>query len=75
MSQLIQIKQRIRSIKATKKITLAMRLISMSLYSRLDEQKITVETFKQSVLNLFDKLQPHFKDWQNPTLFPVDILD
>lgn len=51
MSQLIQLKQRIKAITAIKKITQTMRLISMSSHSKLKKQS-------ESIRHLKNELQP-----------------
>lgn len=52
MSQLTQMRQRIRAIESIKKITHAMRLISMSSRSRLKQKKDHLENYKNAFNNL-----------------------
>ena len=52
MSHLIQIKQRIRAIEKTKKITRAMRLIAMSLYSKLEKKRLLLQNYQTIVSSL-----------------------
>jgi F-type H+-transporting ATPase subunit gamma len=73
MSQLTIFKRRINSIKTTKKITHAMRLISMSLYSRMDEERKALEYHHHAVKNLFSILHPGFPG--SESLDPEEILD
>ena len=73
MSHIIQMKRRIKSIQTTKKLTHAMRLISMSLYSRLDKQKTEIEYFQEKVRLFFHKVMSNSK--KKNRLFYGDILD
>lgn len=75
MSQLIQLRQRIKSIQTTKKITYAMRLISMSLYTKLEKMNQPLNYYQASLDSLFLGLARHFTSWQHPLLFPEDILN
>lgn len=49
MSQLIQLKQRIKAIAAIKKITQTMRLISMSSHSKLKKQSDAMQQLKNEI--------------------------
>lgn len=49
MSQLIQLKQRIKAISAIKKITQTMRLISMSSHSKLKKQSDAIQQLKNEI--------------------------
>jgi len=75
MSHLIQLKRRIRSIKTTEKITHAMRLISMSLYSKLDKGQLDVEYHEKIFKTLLLELLQQCPEWDNPIFFPTDLLD
>ncbi|MFA5074561.1 MAG: FoF1 ATP synthase subunit gamma [Candidatus Babeliales bacterium] len=75
MSRLAPIKQKIQSIKTTKKITHAVRLASRSFYARLEKQQITLQHYKQSTNNLFIQLISNSPDWKHNILFPQDVLD
>lgn len=55
MSQLIKLRQQIKTIKTIQKITQAMRLVSMSIHSRLNNQKVFLNNY-QSELNLITQL-------------------
>lgn len=46
MSQLIKLRQQIKTIKTIQKITQAMRLVSMSVHSRLNNQKIYLKNYQ-----------------------------
>ena len=50
MSQLIKLRDQIKTIKTIQKITQAMRLVSMSIHSRLNNQKVFLKNY-QSELN------------------------
>lgn len=52
MANLIYLRQRIKVVDTIKKTTNAMRLISMSLHSRLRHKKQYLEAYKKEVLNL-----------------------
>ncbi len=75
MSQLIQLRQKIKSIKTTQRITYAMRLISMSLYSRLEKNNAALTHYKQEITEIFQKISRFSEKWNNNILFPKDILD
>ena len=70
MAELIQIRQRIKAIETTKKITHAMRLISMSSHSRLKHQEEPLEHYRQTVEQLFYKIKHAFPSWHNPVFMP-----
>ncbi len=57
MSQLIQLKQRIKAIAAIKKITQTMRLISMSSHSKLRKQSDALQRFRNEVKPLLCALK------------------
>jgi F-type H+-transporting ATPase subunit gamma len=71
MSKLIQIRQRIKAIETIKKVTHAMRLISMSTHSRLRGKQEPLRTYRASINQLFAKLQPLALDWTNPIMYPT----
>jgi F-type H+-transporting ATPase subunit gamma len=52
MAQLIYMRQRIKAVETIKKITHAMRLISMSTHSRLKHKKLQLETYKDAFQKL-----------------------
>lgn len=74
MSQLAQLKQQIKSIQTTKKITHAVRLVSMSLYSKLEKQRTPLKSYVNAIRTIFiDFAQgAHISD---PILFPEDVQD
>jgi F-type H+-transporting ATPase subunit gamma len=75
VSQLTPLKRKIKSIQTTQKITHAVRLISMSFYSKLEKQNVFLQDYKNSICDVFTQLVVSFPEWKNPVLFPEDILD
>lgn len=75
MSQLTPLKRQIRSIKTTKKLTHAMRLISMSLYSKLEKQQKPLEYHKNQLQQFFVKYFRRHTECENQIFFPKDILN
>jgi F-type H+-transporting ATPase subunit gamma len=75
VTQLIQQKQKIKSIETTKKITHAVRLVSMSFYARLEKQNIPLQYYTSNITQFFSQLSKQLPDWDNNILFPKDILD
>ncbi|MBY0353057.1 F0F1 ATP synthase subunit gamma [Candidatus Babeliales bacterium] len=77
MSELVRLKQQIKSIQTTRKITHAVRLVSMSLYARFEKQNTGLgyymDSIKRSLLDL--AVGRLGIDWKNDLLFPEDILD
>jgi len=59
MSQLIHLKQRIKSIAVIKKITHAMRLISMSSHSKLKKHVESLHAYKNHLLPILCALEQH----------------
>jgi F-type H+-transporting ATPase subunit gamma len=57
MSQLIHMQQRIKAVETIKKITQAMRLISMSTHSRLRQKKAQLESYKEAFEKLGNKIK------------------
>jgi F-type H+-transporting ATPase subunit gamma len=72
MAQLTQLRQKIKSIQTTKKITHAVRLVSMSLYNRMDKQDAPLKFYTQQIRHFFAKILAQNPTWQQPVLFPVD---
>lgn len=73
MAQLIIMRQRIKAVETIKKITHAMRLISMSSHSRLRHKKVHLENYKNAFQALWsrvaDKMTPsaHHATTNNPS--------
>ncbi|MBA3751568.1 F0F1 ATP synthase subunit gamma [Candidatus Dependentiae bacterium] len=57
MAQLITMRHRIKAVETIKKITHAMRLISMSSHSRLKNQKKHLETYRNAFQTLWRKVE------------------
>ncbi|MBT3455455.1 F0F1 ATP synthase subunit gamma [bacterium] len=68
MSQLIQMRQRIKAIETIKKVTQAMRIISMSTHTRLKRKVENVEKYQQEIISLFSLVKNMFPKWTNPFL-------
>lgn len=75
MATLSHLKQKIKSIRTTKKITHAVRLTSMSLYTQMEKKSILVNDYAQAVESLFKNLVPSVNEWSSPFLFPKDLFD
>ena len=75
MAQLSILKQKLNSIKTTKKITHAIRLISMSFYSKLEKQEQYLKEYQKRILTIFLELLKQNPEWKNKRLFPQDIMD
>lgn len=59
MSQLIQLKQRIKAISSIKKITQTMRLISMSSHSKLKKQSDAMNNLKNEIKSILCSIAKH----------------
>ncbi len=70
MAKQIQLKQKIKSIQTTKKITNALRQVSMSMYSKLEHNSVAVRNYTEKLKTLFTELVCYDQSWQNPLLFP-----
>ncbi len=70
MSQLIQLRQRLKAIETIKKITSAMRIISRSLHTRMNKQKTNLQDYQDQTKNLFEKLHQFNPSWSPPFFFP-----
>ncbi len=75
MSQLAQLRQKIRSIQTTKKITHAVRLISMSFYNKLEKMHTPLKQYTHAVHESFGFAGGNSKSWTNPVLSPCDVYD
>ena len=65
MARLIQMRQRIKAIETIKKVTHAMRLISMSNHSRLKNKEENITRYKNEINNLFVTLKEQVPSWTN----------
>jgi len=75
VAQLAQLRQKIRSIQTTKKITHAVRLVSMSLYNKLEKQDLPLKNYTKNIKNLFVQLLDQAPEWKNERLFPADTTN
>lgn len=75
MSQLAYLKQQIKAIQTTKKVTHALRLVSMSLYSKLEKQEKMLAYYTANIQDLFLELTKAVPHWRNGVLFPDDLFD
>lgn len=71
MSQLVSMRNRIRAIKTIKKITHAMRLISMSNQTKLKRKHEPMTNYVSELSLLFAKLVCSTPEWQNPIFKPT----
>jgi len=70
MSELVQMRQRIKAIETIQKITHAMRLIAMSAHSRLKRKETDLKRYIDTINILFSKVYRLQQDWQNPIMKP-----
>lgn len=63
-------RQRIKAIQTIKKITHAMRLISMSTHSQLKHKEAPLKYYCNSIENLFYKVKQSAPGWHNPIIMP-----
>ena len=76
MAQLTQLKRKIHAIETTKKITHAIRLVSMASYSKLEKQINFLKSYQKNISYTFSQLlNIQQSEWTNNILFPNDILD
>lgn len=75
MSNLMQLKHRIKSIETTKKVTHAMRLIAISFYGQIQKRNTPLIAYKESILNLLTTLQQSHQTWKNPLFITNDPLN
>lgn len=70
MTQLIHMRQRIKAIDTIKKVTHAMRLISMSTHSHLKGKERSLHTYTQAIKQLFQFIKKQTPSWTNPIIEP-----
>ncbi len=75
MSHLMQLEKQIQSIKTTKKITLAMRLIAMSLYVRIEKLHAASKTYQLKYNELLSLLTAENPTWKNKITTVTDPFD
>lgn len=71
MSQLIQMRRRIKAIETIKKVTHAMRLVSMSAHSHLKNKQQTLAHYVTAIEHLFEKALRNYPHWSNPIIQPT----
>ena len=71
MAFLIQLRQRIKAIDTIKKITHAMRLISMSSRSKLKSKEDTLREYSKVSTQLLGQIKAHVPGWHNPLIQPA----
>lgn len=70
MAQLIQMRQRIKAIETIKKITHAMRLISMSMHSRIKNKSPYSKRYNCEIECMFRRLRTLSPKWENEITCP-----
>jgi len=70
MAELVQMRQRIKAIETIKKITHAMRLISMSTHSRLKHKEEPLANYRNEIKHLFYKIKNAYPGWHNQIIMP-----
>jgi F-type H+-transporting ATPase subunit gamma len=68
MSQLIQIKNRIKTIETIQKVTHAMRLIAMSSHGKLKQHQTILLHYKTTIEAILKNVYQKTKRWENPLL-------
>lgn len=71
MSELVQIRQRIKAIETIQKITHAMRLIAMSAHSRLKKKEAGLAQYTAAINALFHTMRTTNPTWTNTRLQPL----
>jgi F-type H+-transporting ATPase subunit gamma len=75
VAQLVKLKQKIKSIKITKKISHAIRLVSMAQYGKLEKKNLPLKYHLKNIIQFFMQATNGYEKWQNQILFPNDLLD
>lgn len=68
MSQLIHMRQRIKAIETIKKVTHAMRLISMSSHSRLRHTIEPLAAYRKEITSFLNRIHAHAPTWHHPLI-------
>jgi F-type H+-transporting ATPase subunit gamma len=71
MAQLTQLKHRIKAIETIKKITHAMRLISISTHARLKNKEAALQLYTSTLNTLYHTIKKEVPAWHHPTLNPA----
>ena len=72
MSQLIHMRQRIKTVETIKRITHAMRLVARSAHFRLSRQQKALYHYHQRIASLFTKIRSIDPSWDNTILNNTD---
>jgi len=75
MAELIKLRRQIKSINTNRKITNAMRLISMSLYAKLEKKNLATIQYKNRIETIFVNAIKANPSWKNPIIMQNDLLD
>lgn len=75
MAQLVQLREQIKAVQTTKKITHAVRLVSMSMYSKLEKLSTPHNAYLRSIVVFFNSLSNRNPEWQHPIFNPDDLMD
>jgi F-type H+-transporting ATPase subunit gamma len=75
VSHLVQLREQIKAVQTTKKITHAVRLVSMSMYSKLEKFTTPHKTYFESIANFFTALLERKTGWDHPVFNSDDVLD
>jgi F-type H+-transporting ATPase subunit gamma len=75
VSHLVLLRKQIKSIQTTRKITHAVRLVSMSLYAKLEKLHAPLKYYLNNTEGLFIELIRLVPEWKNALFFPDDVLD
>jgi F-type H+-transporting ATPase subunit gamma len=70
MSELVIMRQRMKAIGTIKKVTHAMRLISMSSHAQLKKKKAFLEEYKDALIAIISDILQSHSDWTNSILWP-----
>lgn len=71
MAQLTQLKHRIKAIETIKKITHAMRLISISTHARLKNKEAALLLYSNTLNTLYHTIKKEVPTWHHPVLNPA----
>jgi F-type H+-transporting ATPase subunit gamma len=75
MSKLIHMRSRIKTIETIKKVTDAMRIISMSAHSRLKVKQEPLSNYIHTLTTLLAKVQQATPSWTHERLMPTSTHD
>lgn len=70
MSELIQLRRRIKAVETTKKIAHAMKLIAISTHTRMRPTITTFKNFANETRAIFDRIWYQIPSWHHPIVTP-----